>query len=626
MSASSFTLTLLAIALFATHGVHAEFIAPEDNPPFRRDQLPLDVDTMASLSRQFSTLASTLPTGDPANERSAAQCIAIAIALDPVNRQATNQRESWGKTSEPIEIKEEQIASTKATTWRSYAWLSEIQSGKDANILADCIGDVLAKLDPQHPKAESLAREKGEWAEWVAPLAEFQKLPSLAANAEPDQQITPKDPEESASPAANPAQQAPKQATFRLKTTSAKSPLWLFNPENESYILNFATVTLSQRTSDEDQSFSFRIPDLEEHLTAKLRFDMLRMESIPAPAAQTAHLTAKLRFDMLRNSKKYLEQTLGKLPEGGLVSFRFDHNLIYSVKRNGHNLSAPAIALTHACLTGKEVSAVVIGVVAEENQLSSPENIWELIRLLETLPSARIVLPKTAEELLPSLIAMEKHPLFLKHDIFLAADIKEMITFSWKEPNESTQAVLSQFNEIRTKAPSAIGPFLANPHVLKRLEAICTACPQFASSRYLSLVGKSQRTSLISKKVLAHEINMALRPLDNLAEIDVWDLRDLDHTKILLAHETCRKALDPLYRLIATPDRALYGKAIDVANKARTLARGIKTISQRYEFEFDQSFYDKSARTSAHELRNGLPALHRELCEVLGQKYRPNEE
>jgi hypothetical protein len=588
---------LPAIALCATMGVRAEFIAPEDNPPFRRDQLPLDVDTMATLSRQFSQLGSSLKPGDPSDEHSAAQCIAIAIALDPVNRQATNLRESWDDLSKPAEIKEEHLASAKTSTWRAYSWLSDKQSGKDANILADCMGDILVKLDPQHPKAQGLAGEKGAWAGWVANLSDFKKQPEMVAKVSPEEGVPTPDVDNQADTSSeNTENDTPEKASFKLKTTTAKSPIWLYNRETKIYTLKLATITLSEGHSEEDAEFRFSMPGIEPDFTADLR------------------------DSMLRNSKRYLEQEFGKLPEGGRVSFSFDNNLIYSIKRNDKNLSGPGIALTHASLSGNEMSAILVGILEKENKLSSPINVWELIRFLETLPSSRVVLPKTADELLPSLIAMDKAPLFLKHDIFLAEDIEEMIAYGLKTPDENTLAVLSQFKEIRSKAPSAIGPFLSNPHVLKRLEAINASCPQFASSRYLTMVGKSQRTTHISKKVLAHEISIALADFAEIEDIEEWNLRDLEHADVLLAHETSRKALDPLERIVASEDRELYGEAIDLANSARTLARGIKTLNQRGDS--DQPFFDKSTRNAAIEIRRELPAMKRKLAEILGHKFK----
>ena len=78
----------VALALQSSWG-RADFIAPTDRVPFRRDQLPIDVETMGQLSRQLTVLCTTLNTEDPENQRVAAQFLAVAAALDPVNRQAT---------------------------------------------------------------------------------------------------------------------------------------------------------------------------------------------------------------------------------------------------------------------------------------------------------------------------------------------------------------------------------------------------------------------------------------------------------------------------------------------------------------------------------------------------------
>ena len=80
----------LAFALLAFVAVvRAEFVPPAEGPvPFRRDKLPVDVDTMTALSRQVTVLAEA-EAGETAEQRRAvAQMAALALALDPSNRQA----------------------------------------------------------------------------------------------------------------------------------------------------------------------------------------------------------------------------------------------------------------------------------------------------------------------------------------------------------------------------------------------------------------------------------------------------------------------------------------------------------------------------------------------------------
>ena len=55
---------------------------------FRRDQIPLDADSLASLSQILVTLTQSLDTDSAANRRTAAQMLALSTALDPGNSKA----------------------------------------------------------------------------------------------------------------------------------------------------------------------------------------------------------------------------------------------------------------------------------------------------------------------------------------------------------------------------------------------------------------------------------------------------------------------------------------------------------------------------------------------------------
>ncbi|MGB6221703.1 hypothetical protein, partial [Haloferula sp.] len=79
-----FLVLTFAIASLA----QAAFVPPNDGPvPFRRDKLPVDADTMTSLSKQLVLLTGTMDTSKAEETRRAAQILGLALALDPDNRQ-----------------------------------------------------------------------------------------------------------------------------------------------------------------------------------------------------------------------------------------------------------------------------------------------------------------------------------------------------------------------------------------------------------------------------------------------------------------------------------------------------------------------------------------------------------
>ncbi len=594
--------SLLAIQLAITLGcvpvLRAEFLSPKDNPPFRRDQLPLDVDTMALLSRQISTIASNIDQANPQNERTVAQCVAISMALDPVNRQAITLGESFEQKKPYTKPEQEHVASSKSNAWRTYAWLSDGKTGKDANLLADCLGDVLAKIDPDHPNAALLKNEKGSWNQWVSPLAEFEApKKELVANVENPAEVKMEQSKEENQESPKDADGSSKVASFRLDHPKIVSPLWMHhqNTKEGSYIysLKLAPLELAHEFKEDSDDFRYRMPDHEDERTMGMR------------------------DYFVDTMNRYFQDMYGDLPKGGRVSLLFEKGQFYSMRRNQNNLSAAAATLTNASLSGQECTGIVVGVVDKKGMLTAPHNLWELIRFLDSAPPSRIVLPKSAEELLPSLIAMDQLSFFMKHDILLAKDLSELTKFSLKTPDPKLTDAFKQFAEIRAKSTSSIISFVSNPHVLKRLEAISINCPEYASCRYLISASKGQRLSKIGTKVLAHEIQSALVAFEDLEELEEWNLDEINSDEVQAAHEKVRKQLDPFERLLTPEDKLLFDSAIDLTNSARTLARSLKASRTR---ETETSFHEKSARGAARDLRKELPELQKKIREILGLK------
>ena len=103
----------------------ANFAPPAEGPvAFRRDQIPLDADSMTSLSHTLVTLVQTLDVTTAANRRTAAQMLALATALDPGNGRARNLIGDLQKNrpSEKSEAGEDQIASGKKRVWEMLEW------------------------------------------------------------------------------------------------------------------------------------------------------------------------------------------------------------------------------------------------------------------------------------------------------------------------------------------------------------------------------------------------------------------------------------------------------------------------------------------------------------------------
>lgn len=589
-----FTGCIAAGVFFMADHAIAAFIPPTDHAPFSRDQLPIDVDTMKQLSQQLTTLCATLDAEDTVSQRTAAQLLAVAQSLDPVNRQAQDLLETFGKAQNPVMPSSADLQLAKSRAWRTQSWLGSEESSKDGKSLALCLGDVLAKVDPDHPAAAAFKTEQGQWANWVAKQQDFQKKPEPAIVQDEDA------PDDKMSDEKTTAELPPldKEATFALKTATVATPLMMYREVTESYDLRLTPVTLSHRIDQEQKEFRYDLQDVDQE---RVRTALLSIHKNTAP---------------------WLEKTFGKLPKGGVAMFSTPFKDAYSVRRNEDNLSAAAAVLTHAALSGQEPTGIVIGIVDGDGKLKLPKNGWELIRALSAAPPSRVVMPSSAAELLPSLLTLDDLPYFMKHDIFLAENIDELIAFSKKTPDAKMVAALSNFAVVREKATTSIGPFVANSVVRARLEGIASEMPQFASVKFLLMQGSGKRPTQLSDLVVAHEIRAALAPLSQIANTykEPNGERNITHVTVQAAHESSRAILDPIERLIPSSSREIYGQAIDLSNTARTLARAIKKVADKNYEKGVTGFHDKSLGESSRALREGLPVIERRVSRILGEE------
>lgn len=601
---------LALVTALSSSWVCADFIAPTDRVPFRRDQLPIDVETMGQLSRQLTSLCTTIKADTPENQRVVAQFLAVATALDPVNRQAADLLDSYSQDEAPDVAADTEQTNAKARAWRTQAWLASDEAGKDGQVLAQCLGDVLARVDASHPAAAAHKKELGQWNGWVASVDDFAKsaaadlashrdeeeMPELSDDEEMDDSLADEDSEEAEEP----------EVEFALETSSIATPLWLLNENTETYTLQVALVSMKSRIDkgDDDDEDDEKAPEFRYHLTgideSKIRDTLLAINHATVPQ---------------------LKEKFKDLPDGGVVDLALPDKGYYSISRNGENLSAAAMVLASSALSGEATTGIVMGIVQKDGKLAVPRNAWEMIRMLSSAPPSRIILPKAIEDVLPAILALDDLSFLMKHDIFLADNVNELIALTKKTPDPVILGALTNFADIRSKSTSTIGPFVANPHVSKRLEAIVAAAPNYASAQLLLMQARGKRPVQLTEKMLAHEIRKALQPLSeiNTRASANNNKEKITSAEVQAAHVSSRAALDPLERLVASSNRELYGEALDLANRARTLARAMDKVGGKDFYYDEKGFHDKSLSESSKDLQKGLPLIDRRISMILGE-------
>ncbi len=582
----SFTRGFLMMGALVLPAV-AEFVPPAEGPvPFRRDKLPVDVDTMTALSRQLTVLART-SAGEGHSLRGVAQMTALALALDPGNREARELVDALKQDKRPEAGSPEDSERARNRSWQALAWLEMPEAGADGQALAACLGDVLVISDPKHPKARDResAGEQGQWKSWVADESAFRPKES-----ESEPEMTEEDGEEDSD---SDPQETHKE--LLLKELSSPMPVWYFDRESKRMKLDMVPVKLRVRTPDPDE-------DDDDDGDDK--------ESTPENPGLVFEVSGEGMTERFGKAMKPVEVAMaarhGSFPAGNEVKLDLGR-IDYSMSRNGRALTGTTALLLEGAYTGKVPAAAVLAVVDENGKLTLPPRFWQTLRAMSSLsPGTRLVLPEEAADFLTSLVVMDDAAFFMKNEVLLAGDVDELCELASPTPEAEIADGLKRFEEVRKVGQGkALGTFVAHPATQQRLREVAGVMPEHASARMLALQGSGSRPRFLQRPILAREIRSALEPLDYLAYTypDDVEVEDLE-----AAHKASRERLDALASYIELRDRDLHKAATDVADSLRPLAR----IMEKKGFNDDDELDEKKSQ-ACHATRLEYLRVLREL-------------
>lgn len=523
------------------------FPRPGEGPvPFRRDRLPLDVDTMTGLSRHILLMAKTLGLESAAARHASAQLLALAIALDPANREARELLIGFSEDHPSPVPDATETESAKARIWQIISWLENSDAGVDGQALGLCLSDTMASADPSHPKSEAHRGkgDSGEWTGWVPALASYEEKAIAKA---PDGPI----PEKPVAPT------EAQEAGIVRSAAAVSTPLWTYDKDSEKLILKPVVISMKAWIESEEKDqhgFGLKLENTE--------------------GGEFLHQTGNGVVAALKDIGD-------QFPKGGVVSLTIGKGEDYLVSRNRQTLSAAAAVLVDSAVSDREPKATVMGIVQPDGSLKMPTRAWDKLRALSGGPGGRLVLPREAEALLPSVLAIEDPAFFMKYEVVLADNLKELVEYSAKAGSGGLADASVKFAEIRDKMGSnPVTQYVANRYVRQRLGEIAQACPDHLSARMLFIQGGGERPSRLPKQILASEIRLALEPMTELPAD--WN-DNLDANLIDATHEKCRALLDPLERYVDIRDRDFYSHAKDLLTTVRTLGRVKRTARDSFE-------------------------------------------
>lgn len=533
----------------------ADFAVPAEGPvAFRRDKVPLDTDTLADLSQQLTKLAEGLKPTKAEERRGAAQMLALATALNPGNTRARNLIEDYRRNRRRPAADLKKLEKDRTQIWQYIAWLETREAGQDGQALAACLKDVIAISDPKDPRAEALQAtgQLGAWAGWIPPLASYEE--PVEVGPDPDET-------EKGAPAAPVV--ALKEATVSTMIWQAETPVTATpNWKRAQAQLVMAASVVTPPTDEAVPPFSLLI-------------------GTPDTTAAFAQLTATVMA--------VLKTEHPTLPDGIRVTVECPA----AAAGKDQDVSAAIAVLANSALTGREPDATILGTVDDTGAYKLNEGFWDQLRVLETAKGSRLILPAAAADYLPAMLAFEKPQFFLKHEVLLAKDFKQLVELSAKAPSDAAAVPFTQFAEIKARAtPQSLGTYLTNTFVRRRLADIVQTAPYHYSARMLAIQGSGNRPTSIPRLVMVAEIRRALKPVVPMTK--GVGIRDDETSGIGRVYESCRTSLDGLVRYAQKDDRALLDQALDLATSVRGLDRASRARSSLYDTvsPFERAYAD----------------------------------
>jgi hypothetical protein len=574
-------LKILLLGLLAGTTQAAPFVVPTDaNPPFHRDRLPIDTDSMGSLSRQLTSLAQGASLESPAQRRATAQALALALALNPANSSARDSLSQIAKGRSPSAPDDEKLSREKARIWQAYDWLASPEAGRHGNLLADLIGDSASVLDPESPSAATLgeAPERGNWAGWVASTNSFREWKHV--EPEPLAQRDPENPDKQTDPVI--------PSEIKPSTASIGAVLFVYDQAADKYILRPTTVSMEATASGESEEGKALRIDISCREGSKWQ----DKENVSNPILEALH--------GLHGSR---------LP-AGKVRITTGATGTYSFKRNNDDMTGPGFILANAAVTGIAPGATFIARLDGPDNLALPDYFWRNIETLSDGPGGRLVVPAAAEEYFTAILALEKTDFFLKYEVLLASSPAEAITLCSKVPDKSHADVYAKFKEIKDKSDSgALGSYLANRFVRQRLEELSQAAPYHLSAKLLAIQGAGKRPRVLEKKILASEIFEAIDEISKFTDLNIGDYEVGWVQSMEKTYDETRAHLDQLDRYTDLRDRDLVTRAKNLTSDLRSLYR---TLRSRGEYDFKIDGIVEAYKTLAaenKELRTELSKL-----------------
>lgn len=536
------------------------FEDPSDGPvPFRKHNIPLETTQMGEIVRGLLGLADSVGADSPEERRAIAQIFALSEVLDPDSRGFARLKSELPGRNFRGETAFERVRGKVRKIWEMIAWLETQNAGIDGQALAACLKDIMAVMNPEHPRVEELRKigEIGEWDSWVMPVAAFapkdKQMPPDDLNSKPDDWgQKPENPDE--------------PTMVRLKEASLPAILWVPSGDgpNQYPVAKLEDLKMKARIREKPES-----EDDEEESD----FDSFH---VSIGAWEDSPHTDRLS----RLVERILKNRFSNLPEGLYIEIRHPALERSLETKQSHALSAVSAVLAVSSLTGKQQSGVILGVMDADGNFSSSRDDWPKLAALKEAEGLRIIVPSEAEDYVAAYLAMENPDFLLKNEVYTASHLDEVLEFSASPLTPELQLLSDRFGEVRDKKGNQeTGFYLANSLIRQRLVALHKEEPRHLSAKLLALQAVGKRPVSVSRQVLSSDMRLSLLPLGGLLRREHISPRG---DGIGDLYEKCRLGVEQAAQYASRDDQDVVDEANDVLAHVRALDRAIRSKRGEY--------------------------------------------
>ena len=579
---------LLALALSMISIAGGPFAPPKDGPSsFRRDRIPLEIDDIRRLSNSLATMASVIEDDRAKDRRLAAQCIALALALEPRNRDARRLLKVW-EDGRMLGRKDFDAARKSLEYAASLIeWLENDRAGRDAHSLATCLRDVVSRVGASETEFRELGAQNmlGDWNDFVPALSAYEKQerpsdpgPERDANTDPNF-------------GTNPPVTDPEKGEFKLAFNRAEItiPMWHreINPERaQNWVIKPSRMLVTAEHDQENKNEPFRLQ-----------------------VGNNIYNEQMLAFS--NHIKGVLHQALGDLPAG--LKVNIGSAALDEVLHSGQpqSISAAAVVLAGSVVRGvpPDPDTTVIGRVDAQGNYLPSSKMWKQLKILGNGKGQRLVVPAKSRQYFEAMLTMDQISYFLNYEVVSASNIEELLNAAATQPEGVLAVASEQFGEIHKVAPADnVRTFVANSHVRKRLQEIVKACPQHLSAELLLMHANSSRPFNITREVFCSEMKCILEPFEQVQAI-AWDAaaeRSYQRLPIAQMIKEARDKVATLERYVGREERDLY-QAVDLV--FAEMREYEKALSERGEWDYITGVLSRSSRTAEQVLQNYVRML-----------------